>query len=482
MKKSLIYIAFLFACFGLQAQEAQVYLSLDSCKARAMRNQTAIKNAVLDVQMAKETRKAALTKYFPSLSAMAGCFRSQEPLVDVSAKEQGDKLKVTASFDGQTLSGSEEQLQQFLDLLDAGIDVGELAQGFLDRFAFDARLQMMQDGIFANAMVTQPIFAGGRILHGNQLAKLGVRAAELQLLMTQDEVMYNAEQYYWQIVSLNEKLRTVIQVQQMLDTLERDAEAACNAGVLGRNDLLKVRLKKSEMRSAQMQLDNGIEMATAALCQYIGMPDEGVRYLFDTIDYGHIQPPQGPIDPTQAYSNRTERQLLEAGVEAARLQKAMALGEAMPQVAVGATYGANNLMGDAFRSNGLVFATVNVPLSAWWESAHKARKENLAYQQAVNKQEDARQLMQLQTRQAWNELCEAYAQIEVKQQARSDAQENLTEVQHYYNAGMSSMGDYLEAQTLLQQSRNELTDQIINYELKSIRYRQLTQNSESIEK
>lgn len=473
MKRIYVYIALLLSACGLRAQVAPRYLPLDTCTARALRNQAAVKNALLDVEMAKETRKAAFTKYFPSLSAMAGCFRSQHPLVDVSAKEQGDKLKVTASFDGRDLTDSEVQLQQLLDLLGSDIEVSRMVQDFMDRFAFDARLQMLQEGTFVNIMATQPVFAGGRILNGNRLAEVGVRAAELQLLMTRDEVALNTEQHYWQIVSLNEKLRTVAQVQQMLDTLERDAQAACTAGVLGRNDLLKVRLKKSEMRSAELQLTNGIALATAALCQYIGMPDEG-PYRFDTIDYGRILPPQGFIDPAAAYASRNEGKLLAAGVEAARLQKAMARGEAMPQVAVGATYGANNLLGDAFSHNGLVFATVNVPLTAWWEAAHKTRKEELACQQALNTQEDMRQLMQLQTRQAWNELCEAYALIEVKQQACSDAQENLAEVQHYYDAGMNSMGDYLEAQTLLQQARNELTDQIITYQLKNIRYKQLS--------
>lgn len=473
--KRIYIIVILLVCAGvLRAQEEPQYLSLDSCTARALRNQAAVRNALLDVEMARETRKAAFTKYFPSLSAMAGGFRSQYPLVDVSAKEQGDKLKVSAVFDGRELTDSETQLQQLLDMLGADIDVSQLVQDFTDRFAFDARLQMLQEGVFANVMLTQPVFAGGRILNGNRLAEVGVRAAELQLLMTSDEVALNTEQRYWQIVSLNEKLRTVVQVQQLLDTLERDAQAACNAGVLGRNDLLKVRLKKSEMRSSQLQLTNGIALATAALCQYIGMPEE-CRYRFDTIDYCRILPPQGYKDPDSAYASRSEGKLLEAGVEAARLQKAMVLGEALPQVAVGATYGANNLMGDAFSRNGMVFATVSVPLTAWWETAHKVRKEELACQQAVNRRDDLRQLMQLQTRQAWNELCEAYDQIEVKRQACADAQENLTEVKHYYDAGMSSMGDYLEAQTLLQQARNELTDQIIAYQLKNIRYLQLAQ-------
>lgn len=459
MKRTLITLLLTALAATATAQERPtVHLPLDSCTAWALQHQAALKNAAIEVEMAQETRRAALTKYFPTLYMSAFYFQAKDPLVDVKASENGDKIQVSTRIDG--FDG----------------DLEEIVQKLLERVSFDARLQLFEHGAVVNAVAMQPIFAGGRIVNGNRLAELGVQAAELKLAMTTDEVEMNTRQYYWRVVSLQTKTATVQQALQLLDTLEHDAVAAHNAGVIGRNDLLKVRLKKNEMLASEVQLKNGIELATMALCQYVGIPyEEGTEYTFDTIAIDR-RLTDSPSLLTAA--GRKESQLLELGVEASRLQKAMALGEALPQVTVGATYGLNNLMDNGFKGNGLMFATLTVPLTAWWETAHKVRKAELERQQAELKRDDLREQMELQNRQAWNEMNEAYTQTGIRQQAMDDAEDNLKEIRQYYQAGLQGVADLLEAQTLLTQARNEWVDQLITFQLKYFRYYQLSHTQE----
>ena len=459
MKRTLITLLLTALAATATAQERPtVHLPLDSCTAWALQHQAALKNAAIEVEMAQETRRAALTKYFPTLYMSAFYFQAKDPLVDVKASENGDKIQVSTHIDG--FDG----------------DLEEIVHKLLERVSFDARLQLFEHGAVVNAVAMQPIFAGGRIVNGNRLAELGVQAAELKLAMTTDEVEMNTRQYYWRVVSLQTKTATVQQALQLLDTLEHDAVAAHNAGVIGRNDLLKVRLKKNEMLASEVQLKNGIELATMALCQYVGIPyEEGTEYTFDTIAIDR-RLADSPSLLTAA--GRKESQLLELGVEASRLQKAMALGEALPQVTVGATYGLNNLMDNGFKGNGLMFATLTVPLTAWWETAHKVRKAELERQQAELKRDDLREQMELQNRQAWNEMNEAYTQTGIRQQAMDDAEDNLKEIRQYYQAGLQGVADLLEAQTLLTQARNEWVDQLITFQLKYFRYYQLSHTQE----
>ena len=479
MKRLTSALMLLFLMLSVQAQQPLdrtpvCPLSPDSCVAMALRNQTAVKNALLDLSAARETRRAALTKYFPSLSVMAGYFQAHHPLIDVKASDNKDHINVSASFDGQPISADEtaQQLQQSLDNLGLGIDVYELVNWFIDRISVDAQLQMLDHGAFANATLMQPVFAGGRIINGNKLAKLGVQAAELQLLMTRNEVEQNVYTLYWQIVSLYEKQRTLRQLQLMLDTLECDASAAVTAGVTSRNDLLKVQIKQSEFSVAEVQLANGLELATRALCQYMGVSYDSVHYTFDTLSLreSDIPAPLPYVDPVDAVAHRNESRLLQVGSDAARMQKRMAIGEALPQVAVGATYGYNNLARPTMQANGLVFATVSVPLTAWWETAHNIRKEELMRRKAENTQRDGQEKLLLQTLQSWSRMNESYSLMAVRRRALEQARDNLTEVKNYFDAGMNSMKDYLEAQTLLQQARNELVDQIIDYLLQRKQY------------
>ena len=454
--KRFLFLITLSSCFLLPSAAAQtkVYLPLDSCSAWALQHQAVLKNAAREVEMAQETRKAALTKYFPSLYMSASYFKAKDPLVDIKASDNSDKIEVSAHIEG------------------SDADLEAIARELMEQVSFDARLRLFEHGAMVNAIAMQPIFAGGRIVNGNKLAELGVQAAELKLAMTTDEVEMNTQQYYWRVVSLQTKTATLRQALQMLDTLERDAQAAHNAGVIGRNDLLKVRLKKNELLASEVQLRNGIELATMALCQYVGIGyDDSAEYIFDTIAIGTL-PTDGRWPLTA--DNRTESQLLELGVEAARLQKSITLGEALPQVAVGASYGINNLMDNGFKGNGLVFATLTVPLTAWWETSHKVRKAELERQQAEERRDDLRQQMELQQRQAWNEMNEAYTQIALRQQGMEDAEENLEEVRQYYQAGLQGVSDLLEAQTLMTQAKNDWVDQLITFQLKAFRYHQLT--------
>ena len=478
--KRLTIILFLSLAVNVFAQSpsstaAVCRLSPDSCVALALRNQTAVKNAVLDLSAARETRRAALTKYFPSLGVMAGYFHALNPLVDISAAENKDNLSLSASFDGRPVSAAEneQRLQQLFDDLGIDINVAALVNGFLDRISVDAQLHMLDYGAFANATLMQPVFAGGRIINGNKLAKLGVQAAELQLLMTRDEVELNASTLYWQVVSLTEKQRILQQMQIMLDTLERDASAAVAAGVTSRNDLLKVHLKQSEAEAAALQLQNGTELATRALCQYMGVDYDSVTYLFDTLplDTLALPAPLAFSAPHQAAAHRSESRLLELSTQAAQLQKRMALGEALPQVALGATYGYNNLTHDRMMANGLAFATVSIPITAWWETAHNVRKQEIMRQKADNTRRDMQEKLVLQTLAAWNQMKESYTLVGVRLKALEQSRENLTEVKNYFDAGMNSMKDYLEAQALLHQTQGEVVDQIIDYLTKRLQYK-----------
>jgi len=83
-------------------------------------------------------------------------------------------------------------------------------------------MSMMKNGVVGGVTATQPVFVGGRIVNGNKLAKLGSEVSGYQMKLSEDEVSVTAEQYYWQIVSLQEKMRTIEMVEKMLNNLHKD--------------------------------------------------------------------------------------------------------------------------------------------------------------------------------------------------------------------------------------------------------------------
>ena len=59
----------------------------------------------------------------------------------------------------------------------------------------------------AGINLTQPVYAGGKIIAANKLASIGVKASDQQIRMTRAEVISNAQNAYWTYVAVLAKVR-----------------------------------------------------------------------------------------------------------------------------------------------------------------------------------------------------------------------------------------------------------------------------------
>lgn len=441
-----------------------VSVSLSDCLQNARINHVKLQNAALAMDVAAADKNIALSKYFPTLTANAGYFHSLYPIINLNSRESGADVDARVTYNGISVSGNtiEDLIRQ---------EFGDL----INNLSVDVTIKMLNDGAYAGLFLTQPIFVGGRIVNGNKLAQLGVDVAELRLAMTEKEILINTESNYYRVVALREKERTLKQALMLVDTLMKDAEAAHGAGVIGKNDLLKVRLKHSELLALQTQLNNGVELAMRDLLQDVGMTYcDTCLYIIDSMAIDSIvTDPTLNISKELSISNREEMRLLDAAVKAEELKKNMIIGQGLPQVALTVTYGMNNLFGNNFSHNGLAMVSATLPITGRWENYREYQKQEIAQQIAENNRNYYGEKLQLQDQQLRNALFESWQLLQIKKQAVSDAKENLEEMRSYYQAGMVSTSDFLEAQSLLQQVQNECIDQAIAYRMAWSRYRMI---------
>ncbi|HPT22046.1 MAG TPA: TolC family protein, partial [Bacteroidales bacterium] len=318
----------------------------------------------------------------------------------------------------------------------------------------------------------QPVFTGGRIVAGNNLAKVSVDASASKLVLSESEVQLKTEENYWLIVSLNEKLKTLSMVEQLLDTIYNEANDACNAGLINKNDVLKVTLKQSEARITRMKLEHGIRLATMSFCQHLGIPFDESMVLTDTIGI-EKSPVEVYVDVNQALQNREEYKLLEHSVKAEELKSRLKIGEYLPQVGVGVGALYYDIQ-DAGTFNSMLFASVSIPISGWWDASHSMKARKYQEEIARNTQKNNSELLLLQIQKTWNELDESYKQIEVVRETIAQAEESMKINRDNYKAGIVNISDMLEAQALLQQTKNNLTDALSAYKVKFVNYLQVT--------
>ena len=149
------------------------------------------------------------------------------------------------------------------------------------------------------------------------------------------------------------------------------------------------------------------------------------------------------------------------------------MGENLPTVGVGAGYFYDDIISQK-HGFGAVFVSVSVPITSWWGGSHAIRKQKLQVKAAEYSRQNANELLLVQMRKLWNELEESYKQVKLSEESIATAEENVRLNTDYYKAGTVTLSDLLDAQSLLQQSRDQYTGDYTAYLIKRTEYLQAT--------
>jgi len=397
-------------------------LSLEQCQQMAQSHNIALCTSRNNITMAEEQKKEAFTNYFPTISASGVAFAANKDLISYN------------------LGGMQ--------------------------------LDMIKNGTLASVDAIQPVFAGGQIINGNKLAKVGLEVSKLQLQQSENEVALTTQQYYWNIVTLKEKLNTISSIHAMLHQLDKDVSIFIKAGITTRNDLLQVQLRENEIESQKTQAENALNICKLVLAQYIGISSEN----FDIESHVNVdEMPEFPFDLKQDYRlavrNIPEYKLLEKNVEAKNLERKIEIGKNLPNLGIGVSYGYNNIL-DKGETSGIIFAKLSIPLSSWWGGSHTIKRKFIAEQNARYLLKDNSELLEIRMQKNWTEIDNAYKQLGLAKKSIDQSKENLKLNTDMYQAGTIKMSDLMDAQSLYQQARDKYVDAYAMLETKILEYMQ----------
>ena len=440
MKHNIIAKLIVCACLIVHSPFSILHsqtLTLDSCLSLARQNNADIRASQFAVQKAQAVKDQAYTKYFPNVQLQGLGFIAAQPMI---------------SFGVDDISSNDMR-----ELMEA------IYEAFSDETDINKRLELMKRGIGGALVATQPIFVGGRIINGNKLASMGVEAASLQADVKTRDVLEQVESTYYLVVGLKEKSATVDAALALIDSLSRTVNSALNNGLATKADVLQVELKRNEIKAQQQQLASGIRLARRLLCIQIGID------YSDALDFGDEELRTSDEKITLSAqrstlnSQRPERKLLDINLQVQELQKKMTRGEALPQLALmGIGFYGNTIRTNA-TANAVALLSLTVPLTAWWETSYKMKEHDLRIEEARTMQEDYGKKLALEEEKAYSDMVDAFMLIRSDSAALDLARENYRLATLNYSAGANTLNDVLQAQTLLLQAQNALTDRRIAY-------------------
>ena len=455
--------------------KCQRVLTLDSCRAMALRNNKQMGVAKMKQEVSANLRKSARTKYLPHVSALGGyVWMSREiSLLDNDKKEALSNLGTNAAASlssslgtiaSQLPPASQAKIAQ--DLAQFTGALNQTGQGLVNALRTDTK------NMFAGAiMVTQPVFMGGAITAVNKIADINEEMAANSLEMKRQGTLYNIEQAYWQVVSLRHKQKLAESYVALVKKLKDDVQKMIDQGVAIKGDGLSVGVRVNEAEMALTQVTDGLELSKMLLCQLCGLPVDEKITLADEESENLSMTQNSPNSLN--YDNRPELKVLQNTVNLSEQTTNVLKAGNLPQVLVTGGYALSNpntFNGFEKKFGGFfnLGVLVRVPIWNWGDVKHKVRASKGATAIANLELDEARELIELQVNQSNFKVKEAQKKLTMAQSNVANANENLRMANLAFKEGTASFTTVMEAQTAWNLAQSQKIDAEIGVKLSEV--------------
>lgn len=487
------FVGLLLLAGTVMPVNAQRLLTLDSCRAMALRNNKQVGISKVKQEVAMNVRKSARTKYLPHVSAL-GTYQFTSRSVDLLSDDQkstlgnlGTKTAGDLQAGLSSIAGSEpmQHIAAVLGALGVNFDalhqmtgqglqnmaakLNGLGENLVDALDTDTR------NLFAGTvMVVQPVYLGGSLIALNKMADINEEMQQHSADARKQATIYATDKAYWQVVSLKHKQKLAEGYLDLLKKLNGDVHKMIDEGVATRSDGLSVDVKLNEAEMTLQKVNDGLVLSKMLLCQNIGLPITEEITLADedkeTIAVVELSP---KLDVETAVGNRPELKMLENGVQLTRQLTNVLKAGNLPMVALTGGYVVTNpnvLNGFQRKFGGFwnVGVLVRVPIWNWGDVMYKVRASKGATTIANLELAEAREMIELQVNQNTFRVNEANKKLTMAQANIARADENLRTANLGYKEGVITLTTVMEAQTAWLQAQSQKIDAEVDVKLSQV--------------
>lgn len=482
------FILLTLMCALAATSGAQTYLSLDSCKAMALRNNKQLNISRLSKEVAKNVRKATRTKYLPKVDAMGGYLYTSKQISIISGRQRQALGSLGTSLGSQAQASVSDMLSALTQqgiltpdqaeqlggaLSQTGQSLGQagnkLGQEVADAFDTDTR------HMWAGAvMVRQPIYMGGAIKAANKIADIGESMADDDFDLKRQATLYGVYQAYWTTVSLEQKRNLALSYKELVEKLSQDVKKMITQGVATKADGLRVDVRVNEADMQLTQVVNGLSLSKMLLCQLCGLPlNEDIQLTDSAEGKGNTSALTLDNSADSTFSDRPEIRLLKHSIAISEQTTNLIRAGNLPKVSlVGGYMTTNPSVYDGFRRrfSGVwnVGVIIQVPIWDWFDTTYKIRASKAATNIAKMELSDAREKVELQVTQSQYKMREAQKRLAMASQNIKSAEENLRCANLGFREGVMGITEVMEAQTAWQLAQSQKIDAEVEVRLSEL--------------
>lgn len=314
---------------------------------------------------------------------------------------------------------------------------------------FGQSLQMplaQRESMAYKAMVTLPLYTGGRIERGIDAAVASRDAAKLAEPVNVQNLKLRVAEAYVGVLRARQLLSVAKSHLATLAEHVHDVENLHAQGMAAKNDLLSAQVSLADARQRELQAANGYDIGCAAYSRLLGRPlDQAVG--LDELSV---------VATNETLLALTERALVGRGelaaqakqIETLHHQAASVRGESAPMIALSGGYDYQENRYQVREGAWMLNLGIKWKLFDGGDIAHRASAVERQAAALAEQREEVASIIALQVRQAWSDVREARQRLDVTQSAIALADENLRVARDRYANGLSTHTEVLDAETL----------------------------------
>lgn len=486
MRKTALTVIFLSCLVNTNAQRV---LTLDSCRALALRNNKQLQISKLNKEITENARKSARTQYLPKVDAVVGYeYFSRE--ISLLSKEQKNALNnigtnglqaagsdISNGINGQLTNMVQQGILTANQAQQLGAIMGQFANGpiaqHVAKFGNSIGEKIVEafhtdtHNIFAGSIfIRQPLYMGGAITAANRMADIANDMADDNIALKNQATLYSIDQAYWTVISLRQKQKLAYSFRDLVKKLDNDVAKMIKQGVATRADGLKVNVRVNEADMQITQVEDGLILAKMLLCQLCGLPIDEQITLADE-NYDEIETPIVSVAesymPNEDLSSRPEVRILQNTINLGEQNTKLIRAAYLPHLALTGGYSITNPnIFNGFQRNftGVwnIGVMLQMPIWNWFDGKYKIQSSRTATSIARMELADIQEKIQLQITQSRFKVKEAQKKLAMAKRNIISAEENLRCAQIGFKEGVMETTDVMAAQTAWQLAQSQMID------------------------
>ena len=327
----------------------------------------------------------------------------------------------------------------------------------------------------ARATLQQPLFTGWKLQGAADNASFQADAAKSDVAKDKSDLIYNIISSYWGLYRAREVKRLADENVTQVTAHLQDSENLVGQGLATTNDVLKVKVQLANSRILQSDAENNVRLAGISFNSTLGMPLDTDVGIASTLTPTTKDFPGLEKILKSAIAVRPEIVGMESRVKAAHASVTSASGGWFPQIFLNGNYYYS-------RPNQRIIPSQDVFKDTWdfgitlqfdiWNNLTTLYQTNQAkaqFEQTKDALATLKDGVTLEVTQCYLSYQQAKERIQLAELSVDQANESYRMTAEKFKTGLTTTTELLDAEVALLQSKLQLTQSHVEFELSQAR-------------